>query len=142
MRSVIRFLALTACFAFGSVHATDLSATDSRALISAFKTAGLTGQPSLNKGVTYNFDLACHVSDGMDKDPMTAEYGISSYLCDVGAGKIFLARAKVIFDTMAPIFGTGQNGAMTDSMAMGLSCSVNLEDANIASRFSCSYNSK
>lgn len=136
MKSLFAVFAMTLGFAFSYANAGTLSAADSRELISAFKTAQVTGQPNLEKGVIYNFDLACHLTDGMEKDPSTAEFGIYTYMCDVGAAKIYLAKAKVVFDAMTAVFGLkGNNPAVT-----GLNCTVDFENSNVDSRFACSYN--
>lgn len=136
---------LTAVLLFAAQsQAASLNSGDARTLINAFKTAGIQGVvsgPDGDKTVTYAFDLQCERSQDLAADPKTVAYGLDAYSCNVGAGKVFLAKAKVLFDTMVGMHGhAGVNVTADHTVSIdGLVCTIKTQDTNLDTRFNCTH---
>jgi len=140
----MKLFKLTAVLLFvAQSHAASLNSGDARTLINAFKTVGIQGVvsgPDGDKTVTYAFDLQCERSQDLAADPKTVAYGLDTYSCNVGAGKVFLAKAKVLFDTMVGMHG--QTGKVTADQTVsidGLVCTIKTQDTNLDTRFNCTH---
>ena len=116
--------------------ATDLDPAKAQGLINAFRTCGIPGVVS---GTTrsYSFDLTCLRADNMGIDSTDPSYALSSYNCDVGAGKLAYAKAQVLFEASLNAFGSSTADGKTMTGAKNVQCVLQIDTAAPEQRFVC-----
>lgn len=130
---IISFLLVS--FGF-SGFAAEVDSAKAQGLINAFRTCGFAG---IISGTTfsYNFDIKCARFDNLNLASSDPSFALSTYNCDVGAGKLVAAKAQVLFEAAENAFGSTAGEGKTLTEAKNLQCVLHLDTAEAASRFTC-----